>query len=101
MPSTGAISLAEIMSHHRDLLVHPICWTSRHLEMLGCRFEHIDHAPTYDIEPEANTCQPVDNGKVLEEQAETNLFHEEGFAEGSFSLCPDLDFGCLRVLSLS
>jgi hypothetical protein len=33
------ISLAELMNHHRDLLVQPICWTSRHLEMLGCRFE--------------------------------------------------------------
>ncbi|OQE21442.1 hypothetical protein PENFLA_c014G10017 [Penicillium flavigenum] len=97
MSPNGAISLAELMSHHRDLLVQPICWTSRHLEMLGCRFEHFDYVPTPtdDIEPDANTCQPIDNGKELVKRPESNLQHEEGFAEGWFSLCPDLDFGCL------
>ncbi|KAJ5584425.1 uncharacterized protein N7459_004225 [Penicillium hispanicum] len=51
MPATGGISLAELMHHYRDLLVSPICWTSRHLEILGCRFEHIaNHAPTESID---------------------------------------------------
>lgn len=70
MPDTGVISLAELMSRHRDLLVQLICWTSRHLEMLGCRFEHFDHVPTDDTEHGAITCQPIDNGKKLEKQTE-------------------------------
>ncbi|KAJ5282355.1 hypothetical protein N7505_000335 [Penicillium chrysogenum] len=92
MSSNGVISLAELMNHHRDLLVQPICWTSRHLEMLGCRFEHFDHVPTPtdDINPDANTWRPIYNDNELEKRPD--LFYEESFAEGHFSLCPHVQF---------
>ncbi|CDM29290.1 hypothetical protein DTO013E5_5980 [Penicillium roqueforti] len=67
--TAGAISLAELMSHHRDLLVQPICWTSRHLDMLGCQFEHFDHVPPDDIEPDLDPCQPIDHEQKLEERS--------------------------------
>jgi hypothetical protein len=95
MSSNGVISLAELMNHHRDLLVQPICWTSRHLEMLGCRFEHFDHVPTPtdDINPDANTWRPIYNDNELEKRPD--LLYEEDFAEGHFSLCPHVYFGRL------
>ncbi|KAF3405666.1 hypothetical protein F1880_010337 [Penicillium rolfsii] len=38
----GLVSLAELIRHHREL-VDPLFWTSRHLEMMGCRFKHADN----------------------------------------------------------
>lgn len=37
----GAVSLAELIRHHRELS-HPLLWTSHHLAMMGCRFKHVD-----------------------------------------------------------
>jgi hypothetical protein len=31
--------LAYLMRCHRDLFVNPLFWTSRHLDLVGCRFE--------------------------------------------------------------
>ncbi|KAJ5585021.1 uncharacterized protein N7459_004821 [Penicillium hispanicum] len=39
------VSLADLMLHHREILVDPLFWTSHHLEMLGCRFQHVDNVP--------------------------------------------------------
>ncbi|KAL2699775.1 hypothetical protein AAEP93_009750 [Penicillium crustosum] len=82
VPATDVISIAELMSHHRGLLVQPICWTSRHLEMLRCRFEHLDHMPTDDTEPISDACQPIpiDHGKTLAKWREPT--YEEIFASG-------------------
>ena len=95
MPDTGVISLAEVMSHRRDLLVQPICWTSRHLEMLGCRFEHFDYVPTDDIESGAITCQPIDNGKKLEKRKQSTQTHEERFASGGYYSRREIEFELL------
>ncbi|CAI7603781.1 unnamed protein product [Penicillium glandicola] len=92
MPATGVISLAELMSHHRDFLVEPICWTSRHLEILGCRFEHLDHVPADDIEPNANTSQPIDDGKKLEKRRGVTPTHEEIFATARYIMSREDSF---------
>ncbi|KAJ5938319.1 hypothetical protein N7466_001453 [Penicillium verhagenii] len=39
--SDGVISIADLISRHRRHLAKPLFWTSRHLEMVGCRFQHI------------------------------------------------------------
>jgi hypothetical protein len=41
---SDVILLAELI-HHRELLVKPLFWTSRHLEVMGCRFQHVYDAP--------------------------------------------------------
>ncbi|KKK14306.1 hypothetical protein ARAM_000778 [Aspergillus rambellii] len=47
MQATSEVtSLSDIVLHHRELLVNPLFWTSRHLDALGCRFRHIDNATT-------------------------------------------------------
>ncbi|RAL02362.1 uncharacterized protein BO80DRAFT_443673 [Aspergillus ibericus CBS 121593] len=33
-----------LLRHHRDLFVNPLFWTSRHLDLVGCRFEDVDTA---------------------------------------------------------
>ncbi|PLB48355.1 hypothetical protein P170DRAFT_497687 [Aspergillus steynii IBT 23096] len=45
---SNMISLHDIIHHHRKLLVNPLLWTSRHLDALRCRFQHIGDAPTDD-----------------------------------------------------
>jgi hypothetical protein len=42
------ISLAELMRHHPEMLVKPLFWTSRHLELIGCRFRHVHNAPSIE-----------------------------------------------------
>ncbi|KAJ6041411.1 hypothetical protein N7460_006801 [Penicillium canescens] len=44
--SDGVISLADLMHRHQELLVKPLFWTSRHLELMGCRFQHVYNAPS-------------------------------------------------------
>ncbi|CAG8008342.1 unnamed protein product [Penicillium salamii] len=38
-PSVKPQPLAYIMRYHRELLVDPMFWTSRHLDLIGCRFQ--------------------------------------------------------------
>ncbi|CAG8386161.1 unnamed protein product [Penicillium salamii] len=38
-PSVKPQPLAYIMRHHRELFVDPMFWTSRHLDLIGCRFQ--------------------------------------------------------------
>lgn len=46
--SDGVISLADLVHCHRELLVKPLFWTSRHLEMMGCRFQHVYNAASME-----------------------------------------------------
>ncbi|CAG8376545.1 unnamed protein product [Penicillium salamii] len=38
-PSVKPQPLAYMMRHHRELLVDPMFWTSRHLDLVGCHFQ--------------------------------------------------------------
>jgi hypothetical protein len=40
-------SFPDIVRNHRDFLVNPLQWTSRHLDLVGCRFEDIATTPIY------------------------------------------------------
>lgn len=37
----------DIMRNHRDSLINPLQWTSRHLDLVGCRFEDVATTPVY------------------------------------------------------
>lgn len=44
MPISQGINIinsADLMYYHRELLAHPLCWTSRHAEIIGFRFQPI------------------------------------------------------------
>ncbi|KAE8155370.1 hypothetical protein BDV25DRAFT_1061 [Aspergillus avenaceus] len=34
--------LRDLIRHHRELIVSPLLWTYRHLDLVGCRFEYAD-----------------------------------------------------------
>ncbi|KAJ5096867.1 hypothetical protein N7456_007588 [Penicillium angulare] len=36
---SGPKSLYDLVYHHNGFLVNPLLWTSRHLDLVGCRFE--------------------------------------------------------------
>lgn len=38
-------SFRDIMRYHHDFLVNPLQWTSRHLDLVGCRFEDVPTTP--------------------------------------------------------
>ena len=61
-----------LMRHHRDLFVNPLFWTSRHLDLVGCRFEDIDTAAVETTPDDSGT----DTDKSLSdvESLATNLF---------------------------
>ncbi|PYH88650.1 hypothetical protein BO71DRAFT_391186 [Aspergillus ellipticus CBS 707.79] len=46
MTNTSPKPLRDLMRFHTDPLVNPLCWTSRHLDFVGCRFGHADPANT-------------------------------------------------------
>ncbi|PWY73708.1 hypothetical protein BO70DRAFT_341766 [Aspergillus heteromorphus CBS 117.55] len=47
--------LAYPMRYHRELLVDPLLWTSRHLDLAGCRFEPLESKEnTQDVD---DTCE--------------------------------------------
>lgn len=37
----------DIVCNHRGLLINPLQWTSRHLDLVGCRFEDVGNTPVY------------------------------------------------------
>lgn len=46
--SDRVVLFADFLHSHRELLVKPLFWTSHHLEMLGCRFQHVHHPPSME-----------------------------------------------------
>lgn len=44
-PSPGQKSFHDILQHSQGFCVPPLQWTSRHLDLVGCRFEDIPTAP--------------------------------------------------------
>ncbi|KAE8374540.1 hypothetical protein BDV26DRAFT_284211 [Aspergillus bertholletiae] len=38
-------SLRDLIRHHRDFIADPLLWVSRHLDLVGCRFEVADVDP--------------------------------------------------------
>ncbi|EQL03962.1 hypothetical protein OCS_00316 [Ophiocordyceps sinensis CO18] len=44
-------SLSEVVRHHGALCVNPLFWTSPLLDLLGCRFNHVDNAMQTAAQP--------------------------------------------------
>ena len=40
-------SFRDIVRNHRGFLINPLQWTSRHLDLVGCRFEDVGTPPVY------------------------------------------------------
>lgn len=38
-------SFHDIMRYHCELLINPLKWTSRHLDLVGCRFQDVGIPP--------------------------------------------------------
>ncbi|PYI00739.1 hypothetical protein BO78DRAFT_412039 [Aspergillus sclerotiicarbonarius CBS 121057] len=57
------MSLRDLMRYHRELFVAPLYWTSRHLALVGCRFESVDKPSTTPTaarpEDDSNSPSPV------------------------------------------
>ncbi|PLB54009.1 hypothetical protein P170DRAFT_482254 [Aspergillus steynii IBT 23096] len=62
----GMASFAEIMRHHGELMVNPLLWTSRHLEIMGARFQHLENASQVE--------QPRDDERPSEGLADREYF---------------------------
>lgn len=54
------MSLVDLFRHDRELWVKPVFWTFRHLELIGCRFQHFDSYPSME--------QTGDDQRPLERQ---------------------------------
>ncbi|KAI9367829.1 hypothetical protein BJX61DRAFT_547116 [Aspergillus egyptiacus] len=44
--NTNLMSLRDLIRYHRDAFVVPLFWTSRHLDLVGCYFKHINISGT-------------------------------------------------------
>ncbi|KAL4882693.1 hypothetical protein BJY04DRAFT_217187 [Aspergillus karnatakaensis] len=63
--TTGFLSLHDIITRRRDLLVDPIAWTAYHLEQVGCQFKFVEDNNT---EPSS----AADEVKATETEAPSN-----------------------------
>jgi hypothetical protein len=68
----------DIVRDERGFLVHPVQWTSRHLELLGCRFEDVPTTPVYPETPNDHSNgdiqRPLTKQSNDAELLATNLF---------------------------
>ncbi|PLB55401.1 hypothetical protein P170DRAFT_506004 [Aspergillus steynii IBT 23096] len=76
---SGPKSLRDILLNYTSFLVTPLQWTSRHLELVGCRFE--DVATTTPVQPNQQSDQGDNDARSLclksprnAELLATNLF---------------------------
>ncbi|KAJ5115542.1 hypothetical protein N7526_011423 [Penicillium atrosanguineum] len=53
-------SLRDVILKHTSFLVNPLQWTSRHLDLVGCRFEDVTPSPSHV--PPSERSDPRDNG---------------------------------------
>ncbi|KND91088.1 hypothetical protein TOPH_04348 [Tolypocladium ophioglossoides CBS 100239] len=67
--------LTELIRHHREIFVSPLFWTSRHLDLVGCRFEDVENvndATEYSgvghisTQPSNDDGLPINDDKLIE-----------------------------------
>lgn len=86
------ISLSNIVLHHRELLVNPLFWTSRHLDALGCRFQLIDNAPTKETGDGHKASQRTNDNQRSSAKERIRIFDAEMLAK---SAVPSVKFHIL------
>jgi hypothetical protein len=78
--------LLEIVRSQRDLLVHPVKWYLRHLEMVGCRFDDVE--------------TPTRSESTHQDHGDTDRRHSND-AEGlARNLSPEVKRRCLHKILL-
>jgi hypothetical protein len=66
-------SFYDIVRNHSGFLVHPLQWTSRHLDLVGCQFEDVAPTPVY-TESTRNDYKNNDRRKpCLERQSDVEI----------------------------
>ncbi|KAG9501838.1 hypothetical protein J7337_007533 [Fusarium musae] len=64
MPSSAHQSLHGLSVENSWFAVHPVFWTSQHLDLLGIRFVHID-GPRHAVQPRRENAVKLDPVKVI------------------------------------
>jgi LPS sulfotransferase NodH len=72
-------SFSDILRYHTSFLVNPIQWTSRHLDLVGCRFEdvgttYVDAESTQNDHRNNDGPKPCPNTESDAEEIATNIF---------------------------